>query len=60
MRERLARLGHPGLLVGIVVVAFLVRTVFLAGEASPSPELRLVRVTHVRDALSWSGRPNTP
>jgi DNA repair protein RadA/Sms len=36
------------------------RTVFLAGEASPTPELRLVRVTHVRDALSWARRRNTP
>ena len=32
------------------------RTVFLAGEVSPPPGLRVVRVAHVRDALSWAGR----
>jgi DNA repair protein RadA/Sms len=35
------------------------RTVFLAGEANPPPGLRLVGVSHVRDALSWARRRNT-
>jgi DNA repair protein RadA/Sms len=30
------------------------RTVFLAGEASPPPGIRVTRVRHVRDALAWS------
>jgi DNA repair protein RadA/Sms len=36
------------------------RTVFLAGEGSPPEGLRLVRVSHVRDALSWARRGNAP
>ena len=35
------------------------RTVFLAGEASAPPELRLVRVRHVREALAWARRRDT-
>jgi DNA repair protein RadA/Sms len=35
-----------------------IHTVFLAGEASPPPGLRLVSVPHVRDALSWARRRN--
>lgn len=31
-----------------------VRTVFCAGEASSSPDLRIVPVRHVRDALEWT------
>jgi DNA repair protein RadA/Sms len=31
-----------------------VRTVYLAGDATPPPGVRVVRVRHVRDALAWA------